>query len=111
MTTSGMTTTESPEWAQVLDEFERSLGRFEEYLAAVETDAGTPQPDAWAPPGDIGAIPGHLRARAELLLERAVSIESLMTVKMASVAPSGQGNNRRRSHLTNQASSTYSTKL
>ncbi len=106
-----MTTTESPEWAQVLDEFELSLGRFEEYLAAVETDADSTQPNAWAPPGNIGEIPEHLRPRAELLLERSASIEALMAVKMASVAPSGQSNNRRRSHLTNQASSTYSTKL
>ncbi len=98
-------------WPQILDEFERSLEWHEEQLATVETDSTPGWVNPWAPPADAGPVPDELRTRAEFLIERAAGLEVLFMEKMAAVSPNGSSIQRRRTHQTQHASSTFSTRL
>ncbi len=106
-----MTQPDHKTWPQILDEFERSLEWHEEQLALVDADTVPGWSNPWSPPDDAGPVPNHLRSRAEHLLERSANLESSLSEKMATVSPSGSAIQRRRTHQTQHASSTFSTKL
>ncbi|MEZ5380033.1 MAG: hypothetical protein R2733_26295 [Acidimicrobiales bacterium] len=98
-------------WPQILDEFERSLEWHEEQLATAESGTAPSWANPWAPPAEAGAVPDELRTRAQRLLERAGELELAIMEKMASVSPNGTTIQRRRTHQTQHASSTFSTQL
>ncbi|MEZ5227433.1 MAG: hypothetical protein R2710_12375 [Acidimicrobiales bacterium] len=95
-------------WPQILDEFERSLEWHEEQLATAESGTAS----SWQTRGPTRR--GRRRptswTRAQRLLERAGNRAGIME-KMASVSPNGTTIQRRRTHQTQHASSTFSTQL